>query len=686
MHECFEGMTFHLSVEKIKVTSFASFVQKTFTKDCDATTKYNNVLHWEPGKKTNQNVYPTKSLSKTAESQNSIVQGRKAKHDSNDEELSSKPLPYSPPCSGMNGNFGQPPMPALITAQYNSSINFSTGNMMNDIMQAAVEEMSADNLEELQWTLTSLPQSVVRCSVKLFDATPDQLPQDVQEALFSMLDAEPEFMQYNIRSGCVHLTIDAVVSENSASKLSGSFQQKVKDNLHKLFRNEPTGMVLTQFGSHLSVHELESSPGGDLKSLQVILEKHKESPVLPTPKLLFPLAIMEPQRGVKTCFTLVGVDLMRKQSRIICRNGLNTPIATIIRQGPVSRLKEVGFPLDEGQTNLEYLQCTFTDLEPGLHFMEMELGGMLSKPMAFIVCQDNMELITEIRQLERGAIEETSNIVTALGVIMESLKRKNSESSLANETITTQKGYLSDLAHSVAALAAVRGWPAMLKQVLSAIHPSVAASIITGREERDADLLYLATISRRKQVVDVLQSWAEDMGLSWALRAVRSASTVTPLHLSVLIDDQAGMAKALTCAYGKRGTTYWSDSNDSKASRETSPMMLAEYVGNNDVWNYLNQIDVVAGPSIRNPDDELRLHTLKTGGEEKEGDDDDDGNDGHHESWQLRIQSDLKVLDNERDATSTTFFDRRGILVSIFGLFMGVIVRWLIEFGVLRRQ
>ena len=60
---------------------------------------------------------------------------------------------------------------------------------------------------------------VVRLSIKLFNCTPEQLPADLKQQLTGWLNCTPVGAEGYLRPGCVHLVMQAVVTEDQARQV-----------------------------------------------------------------------------------------------------------------------------------------------------------------------------------------------------------------------------------------------------------------------------------------------------------------------------------------------------------------------------------------------------------------------------------------------------------------------------------
>ena len=74
-------------------------------------------------------------------------------------------------------------------------------------------------------------RTLVRLSAKMFNMTPAQLPAHLKARVLDVMQSSPDAVNGSIRPGCVHLTIDALLSPLQARiafNSKGWFTQRKK--------------------------------------------------------------------------------------------------------------------------------------------------------------------------------------------------------------------------------------------------------------------------------------------------------------------------------------------------------------------------------------------------------------------------------------------------------------------------
>ena len=456
----------------------------------------------------------------------------------------------------------------------------------------------------------SSPADLVRASFKLFNVHPTQLPATISQELHNMMENATMLFQ-NVRLGCTHMTIEALLTPAESEKLLGRGSKGMLDAavargpsfFPESTFDGPNGRVVAQLGKEATIVSNSVSITVGLGGRGDVNNSANDNFAMSLVHSAVPFAALP---GSRRCFTLLGSSISGSHDMVVCRNGAAMPDLEVIRSGKQtvpsggdgSSVGGVG-PSDCD----EYVHFVIPQLTEGLHCVEVQRGALLSTAAPFIVV-DDAEAVAELRQLEcDGAAAAVGGDVAAflrsVGVVLEHLRRSNQNDDDGDETSAAAAGAsairIASIAQRLVATCVACGWPALLRLMLPAmVSPGASASTaVDGIREFSPErfsLLHLAATSRCAAVVPVLGEWATAAGHIWCCEAA-GPSSLTPLHLAALLDDGCAMASSLTALF-PQGAALWTNQGSQQGSY--SAAAVAALINNTAVLAWLRKRGVGA--------------------------------------------------------------------------------------------
>lgn len=484
-------------------------------------------------------------------------------------------------------------LPSVATQGHSSTaLNRHTGATWT--LDAALDMVSGALLSQMAM-FDATEAAVNRLSMKIFSAHPAQLPASLRSVLQATLADVSTLAYLNARPGCVHLTVDVLLSEEEAGKLaamgpSGVLQVALAagDKFFPASTFEgPKGRVVAQVGDQAAV----ATSAGIVQQIQL-----ERSPgLLPQPVTLVPLAMVP---GCKDSIVLLGESISGDEDVVVCRRGSATPDLEVLQTGACANLvlpeggaTWEGSLVGDGLRGGEYVEVRVPRLEEGLHCLEVQRGSLLSPALPFLVLRE-AAAVAELRQLETdtAGVLDVPAFVQSMGFVLDFLRQQGTagsdgEAKLAGDDPTA----VSELASRVAPLAArlamvcaARGWPTLLGMLLPAVTQDAAAAHFAGTCDGGATLLHAIAASRCAVSLQAVQAWSEAVGFVWQCSGA-GPGRVTPLHIAVLLDDGLAMATGLTALYPE-GAAAW---HAACAAGRESAASLAKAVGNSAALGWL---------------------------------------------------------------------------------------------------
>ena len=484
--------------------------------------------------------------------------------------------------------------------------------------------------------------SVIRTSLKLFNAMPEHLPPTLHEALQNITTgAAGSYLSYNARPGCVHITMEAVVSAEEAERLKGGGASGLLTTaLAQGKRLLPAHLVGTRTisSTDTSMHNIVTAPVvAQVENQVAAVGPSGITACLSTDQQTFvcgvvPLALL-PTRSMSNTVTtfaatvddasvttttasppppppplfLLGRGITGPQDLIVCRRGEVTPDLGVLRTGasvtlqlPTPTPTPTQAPLDkasyvaQGLAAGEYVQFEIYNLHEGLHMVEVQNGSILSPPAPFLVVDDE-EVVAELRQLEVDGrcVTNISEFVQWVGIVLDHLRLRDTNPRHPNAS-DEAAARIEPLAARIVAVAAARGWPALLRWVALATTPAKVDEIFTHPAWASTtgspgiSMLHLAAGSGSVEVIEVLAEWGAVVGHVWTCRTTTQVAGVTPLHVAALLDDGATMAMALTALLGSQARRAWFESGS--GSGGLTPAQIAKISCNEAVEEFLSEL------------------------------------------------------------------------------------------------
>lgn len=410
-------------------------------------------------------------------------------------------------------------------------------------------------------------ERLTRMSLKVFNATPDQLMPNVRQEIENLLRVSATVLEGYIRPGCVHVTIDARVSAGAPGVAAGGELLQAMQNIldRDALGPEASDDMLVQTGGELIVVKK--------RRVVAVINTVQSASVMPNITSVRPLAVAATS-GRRTPALLVGERIAADGAVVMCRQG-----------GRNITVEMKDTPVRHGERDV--VQVALLGLRPGCAEVEVQTGAFLGNARPLLVLPDEAA-VKEIRQLETAgrkgiAVADTDSFLRDMGFVVQYICRDAAKTQ--GFPLPTYTPQLVDTIQRVAcrlvAAAAARSWTAVVRMLLPAVTAgqshAAAAAAMNACCPSGFSLLHVAVGTGNAVVVKELIGWAAaagpDAGIPWAVDA-RGPAGVTPLHVAALLPEavRAAMRAELT-ALSSAVDKMWSLTLCDEGS---SPEMMAE--------------------------------------------------------------------------------------------------------------
>jgi hypothetical protein len=392
-------------------------------------------------------------------------------------------------------------------------------------------------------------ERLVTLALKIQGATPERDPL-LLAPLAAALAKRPALGEAALRPGCVHATAAALLRPAEEAALRADLAAAARRALAAASpAGAPRGVVLAQLQSAAAPAAAVLADG----RLAMLLDlSADDGALLPRPAAVAPLAATP---GFEGPFLVAGTRLDAVRDGLHARAAGALPTLELLGGGEGGAASWLRFRAPGG-------------LPLGATAVEVQRGALVGAPLAVAVL-DDAAAAAELRGLERDAagVADVADFVFKVGAVARHL----APGAPAAEPATAAA--VAAAAQEAAAVALLRGWPALLRLVLPAVaaaepgEPGAAIAAVGARlGAPGACPLAAAAATGDSRLVAALGEWGAAAGHAWeagwvaaeggaAAGAPGGPPGLAPHHVAALLADPLPVAAALNAL--PRGREGW---------------------------------------------------------------------------------------------------------------------------------